>query len=87
MLFRSFHLSNAGDEAVLVGPGGITVDQVAYSTTLGFPSQTSGEGRSLALKPGAYDHLLNDAGDNWTQSTAPIPGGCGDKGSPGTMNP
>jgi len=78
--------STAGDEVLLVGPGNVEVDKVAYSTALGFPDQNAGSGRSMSLKPTAYDHVKNDTGSNWFQANAPIPGGCGDKGTPEALN-
>jgi hypothetical protein len=76
-------LANAADEAVLVGPGGVVVDKVAWGPGTGFPDPGAGAGRSLALSKAGYDGVANDAGANWFLSTAAIPGGCGDKGSPG----
>ena len=53
----------------------------------GFPDLGSNKGRSIALNSASFDHESNDIGDNWHAFTAPIPGGCGDKGSPGKVNP
>jgi len=85
---NNFTLGNSidGDEVILVGPGNVEVDKVAYSTALGFPDQNAGKGRTMSLKATAFSHVQNDTGSNWFQSNSPIPGGCGDKGTPAGPN-
>jgi len=85
---NKFQLANSvsGDEAILVGPGGVVIDEVVYSNATGFPDQNGGKGRSMSLSPQFFNHEANDTGANWHQSTAVIPTGCGDKGSPGNTN-
>ena len=85
---NKFQLANSatGDECLLVGPGGVVVDEVWWAAGQGFPDFGANKGRSIALKVAAYDHADNDSGGNWFASTQPIPDGCGDKGSPGAAN-
>jgi hypothetical protein len=80
---NKFELANTEDEIQLVGPGGITVDEVAW-TSSGWPAVA---GKSAALKTTAYTFQANDLGANWVVSAALISGGCGDFGSPGAPNP
>jgi hypothetical protein len=79
---NKFIIANGGDEAILVGPGGVEVDKVDWNS--GFPSFLKGQ--SVALHVNAYDADLNDVGSNWFLSTVAIDGGCGDKGTPGAAN-
>ena len=83
---NKFQLANSADEAILLGPGGVVVDEVWWAAGMGFPDFSSKAGRSSALAPGQFDHQANDNGANWFSSTAPIPNGCGDKGTPGQAN-
>lgn len=66
---------NAGDEALLLGPGDVVVDALAYGDSgyTGFqpPAKEAGEGQSLQRVPPGRD--TNRAGD-WRISGHPSPG-------------
>jgi hypothetical protein len=81
---NGFPLGNNTDEIVLISPGGILVDSVAYDGGGTFPSA---EGRSLSLSLPATSHLANDMGWNWCLSNAAAFTKEGDLGSPGAANP
>jgi len=78
--------SSTGDEVMLVGPGGVVVDEVVWGTGLGFPDFNGHAGKSISLAPAAYDHEANDDGANWAPAGTPMDGGCGDFGTPGGAN-
>ena len=82
LVYSGIQLNNTNDSVNLLDPRGTVVDRVAYDGGPGFPSPT---GASLSLAPG-YDALANDAGGSWCAAREPIPGGCGDRGSPGQAN-
>ena len=73
-------LGNAVDEVVLSYKGAVS-DEVHYDGGPGFPDP---KGASMNLDPDAFDHVANDSGTNWCESTTPLPGG--DKGTPGFNN-
>ncbi|HOX46615.1 MAG TPA: MopE-related protein [Myxococcota bacterium] len=82
LVFTGVQLNNSSDSVNLLDPAGTVVDRVAYD---GGPSFPSPSGASLSLEPG-FDAAANDAGGSWCAAQAPIPGGCGDRGSPGAEN-
>ncbi len=73
-VFSGFVLGNTSDEIILKDNLGATIDQVAYAS---IPL-----GASLELNAGSYDAASNDNAANW--STATLPYGSGDLGTPGT---
>ncbi|MEE2830192.1 MAG: lamin tail domain-containing protein [Myxococcota bacterium] len=79
-----FPLGNNTDEVVLVSPGGLVIDSVAYDGGTTFPSA---EGAALNLAPKAMNVYANDMGWNWCLSTAGPFTAEGDLGSPGEANP
>jgi hypothetical protein len=81
--WSNFHLDDAADELVLVAPGGLEVDRVAYDT-LGWPA---GNGAALTLSAALLDGFLNDLPGSWCDATVPIGGGNPDLGTPAGANP
>jgi hypothetical protein len=81
--WSAFKLDNADDEVVLVAPGGVEVDRIAYDNGFLWPDTP---GRSLSLTAGVLDHLGNDDGNAWCHGNLPIGGANGDTGTPGAPN-
>lgn len=82
--YSNYTLDNSDDEiALYCDPLGsyIEVDRVEYDDGTNFPDPT---GASLNLDPGSFDHVSNDVGANWCESTSTY--GSGDKGTPGLAN-
>ncbi len=73
-------LGNGMDEVILSYKGQIS-DEVGYDGGTLFPDP---KGASMNLDPGAFDHLANNVGASWCESTLLLPGG--DKGTPGQAN-
>lgn len=78
-----FKLDNADDEVLLVAPGAVEVDAIDYDNGFIWPDTP---GRSLSLKAGTLDALLNDDGNNWCHGNTPIHGASPDSGTPGAAN-
>ncbi|MCC6406827.1 MAG: lamin tail domain-containing protein [Planctomycetes bacterium] len=79
--WSGFHLDDTDDELVLVAPGGLEVERIAYSTA-GWPSTP---GAALNLNPGLFDGFLNDLPGSWCDAQTTIAGST-DKGTPGAPN-
>lgn len=75
-------LADGAGSVEVLDPSGVLVDGVAWDVAAGWPFA---DGRSLAAAPGT-DAAGNDSPAAWCPSTAPIPGGCGDGGTPGDGN-
>lgn len=79
--WSGFQLDDTDDEIVLLAPGGLEVDRVAYSTS-GWPATP---GVAANLNPGLFDGFLNDLPGSWCNAKATIAGST-DKGTPGAAN-
>lgn len=80
---NSFPLSNdGGDEIVIVAPGNVVVDRVAYDSGGTFPVAI---GRAMSLSATRLNAQDNDNGANWCAATTVY--GAGDRGTPGQPNP
>jgi hypothetical protein len=78
------HLTNSGDELILVSPIGEQVDALRWHADSGFPLQA---GASMSLDPELTDAQSNDAPTAWCISLAGRYGAGDDVGSPGQANP
>jgi hypothetical protein len=80
--YDNFTLDNGADEVIIEDFSATAIDQVNYDASAGFPSPS---GASIALRNFQAD---NNAGVNWTASSAREPsyiGITGDLGSPGIL--
>ncbi len=75
-----FTLNNGEDSVLLKDKSGATHDAVHYDGGPNFPNPS---GASIALTNVEAD---NDLGQSWKASSAAIPGGAGDLGTPGSAN-
>ena len=76
--YNNIVLDNSGDEILIVSPGGLIVDSVAYYNSASFPNLS---GASMALLD---PNMENSVGLNWKSSETPY--GDGDLGTPGLSN-
>ncbi len=81
--WSGFNFNNGADTVALIDAEGTTVDEVFYDDAADYPPLT---GAALSLEPGT-DADGNDLAANWCAAPEVIPGGCGDTGSPGAVNP
>jgi len=75
-------LANTDDYLAIELADGTLLDHVAYDEASGFDPN----GASRNLDPNYYDYLSNDDDTRFCAATSAIPGGNGDKGTPGTDN-
>ena len=80
--YAGLFLSNGGDEVVLVDPGGVEFDRIAYD---GGPVWPDPNGASMSLDPAFANTAENDDGANWCEGSTTY--GAGDLGTPGAANP
>lgn len=79
--FKQFFLANGSDEIVLVDGNNRVVDELAYSTALGFRLP---DGASLSIRRSLNPVTADKSrGANWCAEQKPWSGSAGDKGTPG----
>lgn len=64
-------LSNTSDE-IIIQCGGITIDEVMYDFSMGWPG--TGNGVSISLDPNSLDAVSNDDPVNWCDATISMTG-------------
>ncbi|MBL8862774.1 MAG: lamin tail domain-containing protein [Planctomycetes bacterium] len=82
-VWSSFSLGNGADQILLTRPDGTLADRVAYDDGVLWPDAP---GRSLSLRPGAWDVLSNDDPLNWCAASSPISATNPDRATPGRDN-
>ncbi len=77
---NAYFLSN-GDDEIVLGFGGVTFDEIAWTGTAPWPDPT---GASMQLDPALEDAVDNDDGASWCESTSVGP--TGEPSTPGASN-
>ena len=84
--YSGLTLSNGDDEIILVNALGDLVDEVYYDTGNDNWQHANAAGSAMQLDPANYSAVANDSGLNWCTSPTLIADGCGDQGTPGSLN-